>query len=54
LHKKLDLQGQDNPRVLYLEEDLLTQVEKTPRTPAPPIYNGIEAHVRMTATGAEP
>jgi hypothetical protein len=31
--------------------DFLAQVEKTS---APPIHNGIKAHVRTTVTGAEP
>jgi hypothetical protein len=46
----LDLRGVRHPPSIVLRR----RGRENPRTPAPPIHSGIEAHVGMTATGAEP
>jgi hypothetical protein len=50
---KLDLRGVRQPQGIVLRRPSHTGREN-PRTPAPPIHSGIEAHVRTTTTGAEP
>jgi len=51
--KTLNLRGVRQPPDIALR-DLLTQVKKTFRTPAPPIHSSTIAHVRTTTTGAGP
>jgi hypothetical protein len=50
---KLDLRGKTAPGIVLRRRPSHTGQEN-PRTPAPPIHSGIEAHVRTTTTEAEP
>jgi hypothetical protein len=52
--KKLDLRGVRQPPGIVLRRRPSHTGQENPRTPAPPIHSGIEAHVRTTTTGAEP
>jgi hypothetical protein len=52
--KKLDLRGVRQPPGIVLRRRPSHTVQENPRTSAPPIHSGIEAHVRTTTTGAEP
>jgi hypothetical protein len=52
--KKLDLRGVRQPPGILIRRRPSHAGQENPRTPAPPIHSGIEAHVRTTATGAEP
>jgi hypothetical protein len=54
LEKKLDLRGVRLPPGIVLRRRPSHTGRENPRTPAPPIHNDIEAHVRTTTTGAEP
>jgi hypothetical protein len=49
----LDLRGVRQPPSIVLRRPSHTGRENL-QTPAPPIHSGIEAHVRTTATEAEP
>jgi hypothetical protein len=51
---KLDLRGVRQPPGIELRRRPSHTGRENPRTPAPPIHSGIEAHVRTTTTGAEP
>jgi hypothetical protein len=51
---KLDLRGVRQPPGIVLRRRPSHAGRENPRTPAPPIHSGIEAHVRTTATEAEP
>jgi hypothetical protein len=51
---KLDLRGVRQPPGIVLRRRPSHTGQENPRTPAPPIHSGIEAHVRTTTTGAEP
>jgi hypothetical protein len=51
---KLDLRGVRQPPGIVLRRRSSHTGQENPRTPAPPIHSGIEAHVRTTTTGAEP
>jgi chromosome segregation ATPase len=53
-NKKLDLRGVRQPPGILIRRRPSHAGQENPRTPTPPIHSGIEAHVRTTATGAEP
>jgi hypothetical protein len=48
--KKLDLRGVRQPPGIKLRRRPSHTGRENPRTPAPPIHSGIEAHVRTTTT----